>query len=869
MAPLGAGPVTPSGVQSSPFLFEMEDPLKKPGAQPAPPPEMDPFMPTAPPGSPFGDPNGSKPMDFGELDFGGPPPPAPSGRASAPPPAAAPAPADDPFDFAEPPPKAPPAPPPPAAPSRPKPAPAPAPAAAASVEASVIRCRTCNKEITDPFDQALGVCDDCRAAEQEKSAAEPKQDPRRDDVPATPLARLSAPSMPAVAAATDESKAEVKPAASAPRRQAMVQTAMRDGAAGGNGRLVGIGLGVAALLGLGVFLMIKKPWASKPPPLAQRAPSGATRPIERAADEWRLKYDDLKGTSADHLAAGELNLGKDTSAGYLDAEEDFQKALVLDKSSDRAIAGWALALAFGRGSQMDDEMANLADALLKSAEQRGGTGIVYTAHAHLMLARNGNANDIKVMAERGADSPNPHDRALAWLALGQMNTSKNPQYAANNFAEALKLEPTLKRAYLAQAHLNLSLGRYSEAIAGLNKRIELDPAQWDASDALARLYVDIGEVAKAKALYASVQQADPLSFRARLALAVLAYQHENQLDSAQAQLAAIVADEDKLEARQLVEALGHFAAVKRLNGDLAGAIEAAEKGIGLKSEDPHVNLQRFFAALDEGKPPEARAQWDFVKGRLGDAALEKTLEGRLLFAEGKFTEALQAATAAWEKDARRTDALLLGAAAAARAKNEGKAWELSLKRGLKADPLYGAPRPSMARLYVRPADVLRAAKGSFELLSKEAEDPNPPMAEGLLAWHSGDWAAAEREFSRVVSYDTANGNGFAFKSLLALRRKENAQAVKLAAKAIDAERQLGLAHAAHGLALAAANQPDLAKRSLQKAFELEPKLLLPKVRFAEIEAKQKKIEDARKTLTVVLLADPTYAEAKRVLHTLP
>ena len=38
-----------------------------------------------------------------------------------------------------------------------------APAPTKEIASTGIKCRTCGKALTDPFDQAIGVCDDCRS----------------------------------------------------------------------------------------------------------------------------------------------------------------------------------------------------------------------------------------------------------------------------------------------------------------------------------------------------------------------------------------------------------------------------------------------------------------------------------------------------------------------------------------------------------------------------------------------------------------------------------------------------------------------------------------------------------------------------------
>ncbi|MBS1150800.1 MAG: putative adventurous gliding motility protein [Myxococcaceae bacterium] len=831
--PTGSPGAAAAPAAASAFLFDLEGPAA-PAAAPPPP------APAPPPPSPFATEgaNVGTELDFGEFDLGAPPPPS----GSQPAPMAMDFSVPDPLDNQ---------------PTVPTPmAPPPAPAS----HTTGVKCRTCSKPLTDPFDQAIGICDECRS--KVDSANDPEPEPAAAAAPARPVTHAPAPAAPVPAAA---------PPAPMVRRSssAALPSAEYDGG-GSKTKLVAIGAVVLLVVGLGAVLGIKKPWQRKPPPLAARLTPGAEKPIDRAVEAWKLRFiDDLSGSSSDHLAAGEEQLAKDTGSGYLEAEEEFQKALVLDKSNDRAIAGYALAMAFGRGNGIEADMAKIAEELLVAAEQRGGAGRVYTAHAHLLLAINGNMNDIKVMAERGKNSPSDRDQALALLALGQSMISKNPQYAAESFSQALKLDPKLKRAYLAQSQLLLTLGRYREAVGHTETRLELEPDQWDAADALARTWIEVGEIARAKKVYQAARTADPRNFRARLALAVLAYQHENDLEGAIGQLDAIVADEDKIEVKDLVEALGHRAAAQRVAGELPASILSAEKAIGLKAQDAHVNLQRFLVAIEQSNASEARAQWPFLTGKLGDKALEGVLEGCLVLLEGKPSDAMKLFAAANEQDKRRIDALLLAGASAIKAKNESKAWEFVLKKGLNGDPRYGGPLPVMARFFVRPQDLLRQAKGTFSALKVEADDPNVPTAEGLIAWYSNDFMGAEKEFARAVAADPGSGHGLAFRALLALRRKENPGGLKLAQKAVQAERQVALAHYAVGMALMSTNQFEAAKAPFRTAFELEPRFTAPQVKLAEIELKQKKPEEARRILTRVLLVDPLYFDAKRALYALP
>ncbi|MBK7863993.1 MAG: zinc-ribbon domain-containing protein [Archangiaceae bacterium] len=739
-----------------------------------------------------------------------------------------------------------------------------------------VKCKSCGKVLTDPFDQALGICDDCRNAQSNPglSTADSQGKPS-----GSALGRMSPPAAarpPAPAgdfgdaAGSPELETVAERPAQKPRAPAPVRnktSAYRDDEEPreGAGRVVAMAGVLLLVFGAGgAYLFVKKPWVKKPPPMAQKLPISSARPIDAMVDRWKASFPELSGSAAEHLAAGEEKLALDTTTAYAEAEVEFQKALVLDKNNDRAIAGWAMALAFGRGDKVDGDTQKMAEQMLVAAEQRGGDARVYVAHAHLLLVRSANLNDIQVLAERGIASPSAKDKALAYLALGQAYLGKNPKTARDNLDEALKADPKLKRAYLSQVRLMVGQGDYKSAVLTLEKRLEDDPDQLEAADALARLYLEVSEPALAKKTYQKVAAAAPRSAAAKVQLAVFAYQHDGDLAGAAAGLEALLQQRDALDKALLVEALAHRAAVARLQGDSAAAISQADAALQLKPDHLNAHLQKLFASLAVNNVADARAQLAALK--LGDPALEATLEGRVLLAEGKFGDAFEKLRKAAELDPRRTDALLLAAAAAVKAKNEPKGWEYVLARGGKADPLQSGPRPPMSPLFISRSDIVGPARGTFARLGKEKDDPNPLIAEGVLAWHAGDLAGADDAFARVVAIDPDNVQGYAYRALISLKRRDAAAASKWATKAAGADRSSGLAHCVLGWTLLNANKVEAARAELQKAIELAPNLFLAKVKLAEGDVKVKKVPQAKAALNAVLLADPQYNEAKRVLY---
>ncbi len=795
-------------------------------------PKSLPPPPSPPAASPA--PQSSAPFDFsGDFSFDA--PPAPSGAGFAPPPA----------------------------PSKPAPGPG-------ALAAPQVKCKQCGKLLIDPFDQALGICDDCRNSQSSAlspadSTGRPTSSAAISKPPPPPPPQTSSDAFGDAPSGELPTVAEKKVPKPKPARS--VVSAYRDGEEpeGGSGKVVAMALVLVVLFGAGgTYLFIKKPWVKKPPPMAQKLPISSARPIDAMVERWKTELPGLTGSAAEHLAAGEEKLALDTSSAYGEAEGEFKKALVLDKSNDRAIAGWALALAFGRGDTVDADTQKMAEQMLLAAEQRGGDARVYVAHAHLLLVRSANLNDVQVLAERGTTSPSDKDKALAYLALGQAYLSKNPKTAEDNFALAVKADPKLKRAYLYQVRLMVSQGDFRTAVLTLEKRLEGDPDQFEAADLLARLYLEVGEPALAKKTYQKAAAASPSTARPKLALAVFSYQHDSDPGSAAAGLDGLIGQKDSLDKHLLAEVLGHRAAVSRLQGDLQGAVANADAALQLEPSEANARVQKLLASVASGNAAEARTQLSQVK--LEDAALAALFEGRVLMAEGKFSDAFEKLKRAVELDGRRTDAMLLAGAAAVKAKNESKGWEYVLAKGYKADPMQSGPRPPMAAVYFARSDFIGAARGTFAKLGKDAEDPNPNLAEGILAWHSGDLAAADDRFSKVVSADPTNAAAFAFKGLIAIKRRDFASALKHGGKAVAGDRTLGLAHCVLGWAQLLTNKPDVARKTLQKAVELAPTLHLARARLAEADVKVKKVAEAKTAMTTVLLADATYVEAKRVLY---
>jgi predicted Zn finger-like uncharacterized protein len=889
--PPAAQPKPAAPVQASPALPEMADdgifdfnappgfnapPVAAPQARPAAPVQAAPAFP--------------EPADDGIFDFNAPPglnaPPA----AAAPPVAAAPE-GDPLLDFF-------------GAPSSQQPQAAPAPVrtqapAAPALTAQPKACRECGKSLVDPFDQALGACEDCRQRAQ-KSTAAPAPEVRSVEVldlppmsgdlsgplpttlPPEPgsgaRSTVAAPTLPA------EPRSAVKGGTPRPVTAGVAVTA----SSGGRGGLVAA-LVVLLLLGGGGAAYMFVPQVkelvggksggggstSRAKPSGQQPEAVALPPeVEAVLPRWRLMFVDASGgDSKQLLAEGQTLLTKDQRLAYSQAAESFQRALLLDPRNDTAIGGYVQALALGVGSGMDDPTFEEARSLIEAAEGRANRDAdLLVAHANLLLARSRRSENLeqaRKLAEEvlaGSGEGVVAQKAEAHLVLGRVFLMSSRELANQHFDSALAIASDLRRVHYYRALADETAGDYSLAIERLQKRLEQDPDHWETRSTLARIYLEVGETEKARQLYESRLKSSPGDLQALLAIAVMRYQVEGGVPGALGALRGLLRNRDKYEPREVSELLLHLSAVERVSRNLEASAKAARESQSLVKNNPAANLQLFLVAVARKDAAAAAGHLATLRGYLEEPALEKMLEGRLRLLERKPAEALAVLLEAARMDPRRADALLLAGVAAAQDGRRDEAFRV-LAQVLQADPLRLAPRPVLTPFYLRSADLLDGLEGSIAAIARGDDDLLAHLYEGLLRFHQGDGAAAEKMLKKVAEVDSNNAPSFAYRTLIALGRKDMKAAKAHAARAVAGGRQVAIAHLVQGLVMMESKQEEPAKRSLREAVTLSPKLYAAEVKLAELEAATSR-NDVRTRLVRLLGLDPSYLPAKRILYQL-
>jgi Tfp pilus assembly protein PilF len=624
---------------------------------------------------------------------------------------------------------------------------------------------------------------------------------------------------------------------------------------------------VATIASAGAMLLmhLRAPKTVKQAHSAHLAP-----PLEKLRQRWSGGFAGLSGDALQSLKQGEVELQRDTPSGYEEAEKAFQKAFLQEGGSDRAIAGYLQAVAWGRGAALDDPAI---EELTKSAEaaeaQWGRSPRLLIAHASLLLLRPDaprNPERARSLAEEAVATAGGRDKALAHLVLSSAFLSSSAELAIQNSELALKLDPALRRAYFQRAMARESLGDYHSAITDLQKRLSLDVDQWEAKAALSRIFQEVGEPLLALKLYDAAGPAE-VDLRAAIARAAIQYQAQHKPQAAAQALNEWVTEHKGVSPVQLAEVWVHLAAAERLAGQPDSAASAANEALKIVSNDPAPRLQLFLIALTRGATDEAERYLAAFKRRLGDPGLEKLLEGRLLLAQRRDPEAMRTFAEAAQLDPRRLDALLLAGAAAASAGRRDETLRYLVPAG-QMDPTRTAPAPIATRFYVRPEEHLFGAEGRVVRLAKGSTDVTPRLYEALIRYHQADWSGADKLLQQVLDVDVGNALAHALRALIALHKGSIRASLASGERAVASGRGLALAHYAYGSALVRSGNIEAAQAEFRQAEALSPTLLAAQVNLAELDAKKNGTEAARARLVHVLRVDPSYLAAKRALYNL-
>jgi tetratricopeptide (TPR) repeat protein len=199
----------------------------------------------------------------------------------------------------------------------------------------------------------------------------------------------------------------------------------------------------------------------------------------------------------------------------------------------------------------------------------------------------------------------PSIKARAWRALARIDRDSDPSAASNDLLQALKLTPETPSDTLLAAELAEKSGQLEAAAAAYRRVLDKDPDSAPASAGLAHLLIVGKRYPEAENLLRAALAKNP---------------HDPTLT---AQLATVLADQDKAEALPLLQKL-HAAhptdpAVTRMlatvladAGDFAGSDQLFLQLLATSPGDPELLVSHAQNLVHEGQLDQAYAVFDKV-----------------------------------------------------------------------------------------------------------------------------------------------------------------------------------------------------------------------------------------------------------------
>jgi tetratricopeptide (TPR) repeat protein len=319
--------------------------------------------------------------------------------------------------------------------------------------------------------------------------------------------------------------------------------------------------------------------SSGAPPPASSATAASTQPVpaELAAAEAAIAGSDWKAAEAKldpYLAAHPADARALFDAGYVaDAQDRLDDAAALYR---RAIA-----------------------ANPKSFEAHISLGLLLARQSKLDEAR----PELVTATTLDPGLADPTLKARAWRALARIDRDSDPAAASNDLIEALKLTPETPSDTLLAAELAEKTGQLEAAAAAYRRVLDKDPQSVPASAGLAHLLILSKRYPEAETL-----------LRAALA--------KNPDDpTLTAQLATVLADQDKAEALPLLQklhaahpddtAITHMlAAVLAEAGDFAGSDQLYLHLLAAAPEDPNLLVAHGQNLVRQAQLDKAYAVFD-------------------------------------------------------------------------------------------------------------------------------------------------------------------------------------------------------------------------------------------------------------------
>ena len=545
-----------------------------------------------------------------------------------------------------------------------------------------------------------------------------------------------------------------------------------------------------------------------------------TKPKVRAVIVSTLVAALLAGCGADRpeslLASAKEHLGKnDRNAAII------QLRGALQKNPDMAEARFLL----GQSLLETGDLLGAEKELRKAGELGYPADKIVPALARALVSRGENKKTLEEFASAAMTSPEAKADLQTSLGRARMATG-NSQDASSAFAAALATQPGYPPALVGEARLKAGAGDLPGALTLVEAALAKDPALtegWALKGDIASAQAQRGD---AVASFRKAIETKPNDLSAHYKLVSLLIQ-DDKLEEANKQLAAMREVAPKHPSTLFLQALLAY-----YEKNFVAARDAIQ--LHLKAAPNSLQGLLLGAQIDYrlGAYPQAEAVLLTILKQLPQQPLARSLLVQTYLREGKAAQALEA------------------------------------MKPMLQDKKLDSDRLALAgEVYVQNGDVKTATEYFEKAAALDPKSISKRTAVALSHLAKGESERGLEELEAVSTEDTGIRADLA---LFATNMRQRKYDAALAVVAVIEKKQPDkpLPHSLRGAVLLAKGDAPGARRSFERALEIDPQFLPAATSLANLDVRDKKPDDAKKRFEAVLAKDPKNSKALLALAAL-
>ncbi|MFO0727112.1 MAG: tetratricopeptide repeat protein [Myxococcota bacterium] len=591
-------------------------------------------------------------------------------------------------------------------------------------------------------------------------------------------------------------------------------------------------------------------------------PSGPVppNPIKRQLDKWRLAHPDASGTPDEHLATAKTRMLEDTWRSHQQAQDAFERVLLLDEDNPIAIAGYVENQVLWKAALLSEEDLRLLEAAVKFAVAvKPEAAPVQRARAAVAWAR-GDLNVARTAADK-ALALAPTD-GVAHLYLSSSFMEGNISLAIKEAETAAQVMPQLRRADRVLARAMANAGRYASAVKLLDKRLANDPSNAAVVWLRADLDRELGNLEEAKKRYRTALQFDGDEAGLRLSLGDLLLEL-GDARGANDVLRSVVEGEKSSPAYR-ARALSGLARAELIGGKPKRAKEYADAALQLVPRDAGALLVAAEASLSVGSASTALSLAQRSLESRGGEPATLVIQARAHAALRQKEAALQKYEEAVQNDPR--DVRLRGILAAAYLGVGGNTQAYTImRRASEMDPGEHDARSRRGVFAISEAAVRDAIERFRESSRDLPEKSVAHSSAAILYYQMGELGRARELLAQALEADVNNAAAHLYAGQLALDRGAVQEAEEHAKKVLRADRGSAVGSLLLGRALVVEGKLKDATDAFDTALRSSKGLLIAEVEKASIDLAQGQKERALQSLIRAQTVNPYLLRTRRLL----